>query len=461
MNEHKLLNQLFDELWPLDRSITGKGIADSFSIIQNYLPLEIEKTPSGKQIYDWEVPLEWHLTSAKLFDPYGNVICDSTRNNLEVVNYSEPINAEFDLDELLPHLHSIPRLPEAIPYVTSYYKKNWGFCMPDKVKQSLTKGKYKVEINTKFINGNVLIGQCEIKGLSKKEILLTSYICHPSLANNELSGPLVLVGLFNRLKKWENHRFTYRFLLNPETIGALCYIHKYERHLRENLHGGLVLTCLGGKDVESLRYKASRLKDSHFNYLMKHYSNNSNKWIYKDFSPLDGSDERQYCSPGFNFPVGQIARDKYGYDKDWYHTSLDTKENMDMDKITQSINQIELMLKESETIKIPPKLEKDFVKKIDPSSYPINLFPYGEPQLGKRNLYPNVNSSETKNNSTDEFTDARISLNTMLTILNLSDGEHSLLEIASVLKCDLHDLEPIIEILKNEGLIAFNIEFGK
>ena len=316
MNERQLLDNLFDELWPLARSITGKGIAESFSIIQKYLPLQIDKTPTGKKIYDWEVPMEWELNSAKLFDPNGNIICDAERNNLEVVSYSEPIDKEFELDELLPHIHSIPHLPDAIPYVTSYYKKNWGFCMSEKTKKSLSKGKYRVKIDTKFIKGNVLMGHQSIKGLSDKEILLTSYLCHPSMANNELSGPLVLIGLFNRIKKWKKHRFTYRFLINPETIGALCYIHKYKDHLDQNLYAGLVLTCLGGKDVNSIRYKASRINNSHFNNLVKYYSKNDERWIYKEFSPLDGSDERQYCAPGFNFPVGQVARDKYGYDKD-------------------------------------------------------------------------------------------------------------------------------------------------
>lgn len=436
--EYRFYDRLFEKLWPITRSITGKGIKKSFDIINEYMPIKLEKTKSGTKVYDWKIPLEWQFNSAKLFGPDGEIYCDSDRNNLEVVNYSAPMNDYFNLEEIKEKIHSIPETPDAIPYVTSYYKEDWGFCMPHNKKLELPNGKYKVEIDSSFIKGNVITGHAKISGNSSKEILLSSYLCHPSMANNELSGPLVLVGLYNRIKKWKKHNYSYRFLLNPETIGSLCFIKNHESHLRKNLLGGLILTCLGGKNVNSLRYKASRKENSHFNNLVKYYQNKKDNWIYEDFSPLGGSDERQYCAPGFNFPVGQIARDVYGEDKKWYHTSLDTKENMGIDSIVNSIDQIENLLIDSEY-----------------SGNPINLAPFGEPQLGKRGLYPNLNSSSTRNHSSDSIISNRSFLNYILTILSKADGQNSLIEIASELKIDLEDLKPIIDILLSKNLISY------
>ncbi len=443
VDETVFLETIFDELWPINRSITGPGLEKSFEILQKYIPLEIEKISSGSKVFDWMVPPEWHLTFARLTGPDGQVICNSDRSNLEVLNYSEPKHISLDLQKLLPHLHSLEHLPEAIPYVTSYYNRTWGFCMPDKVKQNLQEGMYKVEIDSEFVEGGVPFGQHVLEGESKKEILLTSYLCHPSLANNELSGPLVLSGLYRRIKKWPKHRFTYRFLLNPETIGSLCFLSKYHQHLQSHLMSGLILTCLGGPNAK-LRYKASRRADSLFDQLTSKYkTTKSDKWLSQKFSPLGGSDERQYCAPGFNLPMGQVARTIYG-EYDGYHNSLDTKEFMDINQIVKSIDEIEALLWEAEI-----------------SGNPVNMCPFGEPQLGKRGLYPNLNSGNTWGTSSDEIIDSRLVLNRILTILNSADGETSMLKIASELDCELEELRPIIERLEEEKLLAFNTDFPK
>ncbi len=438
MNEKNSLNSLFDRLYPIMRSITGPGIEESLNIFKEFMPLDISKTPTGEKVFDWIVPKEWHFKKAYLIGPDGNLVCDSSVNNLHVVNYSESINKKLSLEELESHLYSIPELPDAVPYVTSYYNKNWGFCITHKQRLKLKEGEYHAVIESKFVDGGVPLAECIIKGESKKEILLTSYLCHPSMANNELSGPLALLALYKRIKKWDKRRYTYRFLLNPETIGALCFIKKNNRHLKENLISGLVLTCVGGPS-DSLKYKSSRNIDTLINNVFRHKDFQKMLPINPvPFNPTEGSDERQYCSPGFNFPVGQISRTTYGEYKE-YHTSLDNKDFMNMDSIIESVDTIEEML-----------------KYVEICGCPINLFPYGEPHLGSRELYPNVNSNQTRKNSTDKLIDKRTQLDYILHLLNLSDGMHNLIEISNIIGCSVDDLKPIINILENKNMITFN-----
>ena len=443
MTENELLNDLFDELFPIMRSITGFGIEQSMKIFSKYMPLEITKVDTGTKVFDWIVPPEWHFYRGKLIGPDGELICDSDDLNLHIVNYSEPINKKINLEELETHLHSIPELPNAVPYVTSYYSRNWGFCISHEQRKKLKKGIYHVIIESKFVDGGVPFSQCKIKGESHKEILLTSYLCHPSLANNELSGPLVLLGLYKRIKKWDRKRFTYRFLLNPETIGSLCFIYKHKNELQKNLKYGLILTCLGGTS-DNLVYKSSKKDDTLINKVVNYKHKKTLLPIKKvPFSPLNGSDERQYCSPGFNFPVGQISRTTYGKYKG-YHNSLDTKDFMGIDKIIESIETIEQILKYAEVC-----------------GNPINLSPFGEPQLGKRDLYPNMNSNKTKNLSSDKFVDGRTQLNRILSILNLSDGDTDFMEIAEKTNCTVDELLPTLIKLEEKKLIKYNVEIPK
>lgn len=437
MISEELLEQLFDELFPICRSITGEGIRRSFAIFQRHMPLEIETVPSGTAVFDWTVPPEWNIRSAKLTAPDGRIVADLEQSTLSVVNYSEPVDCRLSLAELKPHLHCVPAYPDAIPYVTSYYKRSWGFCLTARELRMLRDGEYHAYIDSDFAsNGGVQFAHCALPGESPNEILLTSYLCHPSLANNELSGPLVLLGLFDCISKWPRRRFTYRFLLNPETIGSLCYLHRYGDYLRDKMVSGIVLTCLGGPS-EYLTYKVSRRGDSLIDRVV-HYLRAYEKFAVdvRPFNPVEGSDERQYCSPGFNLPVGQLARTVYGFYAG-YHNSLDTKEFMGIPSLAQSIREIEQILRAQEM-----------------GSRYINLKPYGEPQLGPRGLYPNVNSVSTWTNSTDDLVDSRQFLNRILTVLNYADGDHDMMTIAKQCSCKLGGLSDVVEKLEQSGLLA-------
>lgn len=434
--ERVLLDRLFDRLWPLLRSITGPGIEQSLAILGEYMPLTIEKVPSGTQVFDWTVPDEWHCRSASLTGPDGSIVCDLAASNLHVVNYSAPVDQKLALAELQPHLHSLPVLPDAIPYVTSYYNRTWGFCLSDKVRRGLPEGHYHARIDSEFVKGGVPFAESILKGETEHEVLLSSYLCHPSIANNELSGPLALIALHRRLSSWKRRRYTYRFVLNPETIGSICYLWRRGDHLRRAMVAGLILTCVGGT-AERLSYKMSRREDSLIDRLMNHRAKNPDGRVadVRRFSPTSGSDERQYCSPGFNLPVGQIARSIYG-EYPGYHNSLDDKAFMGIDTVVRSIDEIE-----------------DILSDFEIAGRFVNLSPFGEPQLGKRGLYPNMNSPATRGNSADEVVDERVFLERLLTVLSYGDGKHDMIWIADRLGCGIGALRPVIERLETGGLL--------
>ncbi|MFC4348794.1 DUF4910 domain-containing protein [Kordiimonas lipolytica] len=436
-----LLDQSFDHLFPLFRSITGPGIEASIDYFRQFMPLEVKKIPTGSEVFDWTVPPEWHCKRARLWAPDGTLLCDTEVNNLSVVNYAEPVDGTFSLEELEPHLHSLPDLPDAIPYVTSYYKRTWGFCMSHETRQSLQPGQYRVLIESDFKDGGVPYATCVLPGDSDREIMLTSYLCHPSLANNELSGPLTLLALYRRIKAWPKRRYSYRFVLNPETIGSLCFLYDYHNHLREKLEAGLIVTCIGG-GAPGLRYKASRRGNSLFDSLAMRFTNGKEEgplpFSYMDFTPTGGSDERQYCAPGFNLPMGQVARAAYGF-YDGYHNSHDTKDFMGIDNLVESVDALEHFLSLGEI-----------------AGNPVNHSPFGEPQLGKRNLYPNMNSEKTRSDSNDALSDGRTSLERLLWVLNMADGQTSLAEIADKCGCSIGELKGIIERLEEEKLISYH-----
>lgn len=406
-DEYDLLDRLFDELWPLPRSITGPGIERSLELISEHVPLEFEYFKSGSKVFDWTVPPEWNFRRATLTGPDGKIVCDTDESNLHVLNFSVPVDVEIDLVDLEAHLYSLPDLPEEIPYVTSYYKPDWGFCLPHSQRQRLRPGVYRAKIESSMTDGRLPIGIATLPGVSEREVLVTSYLCHPSLANNELSGPLALVALFHRIRLWEHRYYTYRFVLNPETIGALCFLSRFSGHLRERLEYGLTLTCLGGP-ADSLRYKASfgglSVLDHAFKSMIGQGRGGNLSCRYESFSPLGGSDERQYGSVGFRLPMGQVARTVYGQ-YDGYHNSRDTKEFMTIASVLDSVDQIEEVLQSA-----------------DGTEFPVNLCPYGEPQLSRRNLYPSQNSSTTWHQSSDVKVEDREFLNCVLMILALSDG---------------------------------------
>ncbi len=436
--EHALLDATFDRLFPLLRSITGPGIEQSLDIMAGLMSLEIFGVPSGTRVFDWETPPQWTCRSASLTGPDGRVVCDMTMSNLHVVNYSEGVDRILPLSELQRHLHSLPHLPDAVPYVTSYYNRTWGFCLSDTVRKGLKDGLYHARIDAELHPGRVPLAHGFLDGETAKddcrEIMLSSYLCHPSLANNELSGPLVLLGLYNRIKAWPRRRHRFRFVLNPETIGSLCYLSLHGDELRAKMDAGFVLTCLGGPGEVS--YKASRRETTTADRLARHWHARGEALNLRAFTPTGGSDERQYCSPGFNLPVGQFARAIYA-DYDGYHNSRDSKAFMTIDALVRSIDTIEAYLKELDL------------------AFPwTNQAPYGEPQLGRRGLYPNINSAATWAASSDEVFDGRAILEKILTVLNYSDGEHDLVDISEKCGCSVRDLLPVVRRLEEGGLLA-------
>lgn len=432
--ERELLDSLFDELFPILRSITGPGLEESIALMGEHMPLRVRSVPSGTQVFDWTVPPEWRLESATLVGPEGETVADASENNLHVVSYSEPVQETMSLEELQEHLHSLPDLPDAVPYVTSYYKRDWGFCLSETAREQLEPGDYRVEIESDFVDGGVPVADVVLEGENRAEILLTSYLCHPSLANNELSGPLVLLALYHRILSWPRRRYTYRFVLHPETIGSLCHLHLEGDHLKDQVSAGLVLTCLGGP--AELSYKESRRGDSPLDSLVLNEAQ-SRGIRTRTFDPTGGSDERQYCSPGFDLPMGQMARTVYG-EYEGYHNSLDDKEFMSVDQLISSVDEIESLLWTNE-------IAGNFT----------NLSPYGEPQLGKRGLYPNQNSASTRGHSSDDNVDERSFLDRVLTVLNYSDGSHSMLWIAERIGIDVEELRPVVEALEEAELLAF------
>ncbi len=425
-----VLDELFDELFPIFRSITGPGYRRSMEVLSRYMPLETERVPSGTEVFDWAVPPEWRLYSARLTGPDGTVLADADRSNLTVVNYSEAIDRRLSLQELLPHLYGAPALPEAIPYVTSYYKRRWGFCLPQTEIDRLPEGTYHAYIDAEFVQGFVELGHCTLPGENDSEIVLSSYICHPSLANNELSGPLALLLLYDRIARWPRRKFTYRFIVNPETIGSICYLHRHGGHLRRKMVAGMVLTCLGGP-CERLSYQLSRRSNSLFDLTVLDVANEGRIPIdIRAFDPADGSDERQYCSPGFNLPMSQMARTVYGRYRE-YHTSFDDKAFMDIDVVYRSAEQIETILQRAEI-----------------SGAYRNLKPFCEPQLGKLSLMPSINSPDTKDSG------ERRAARRILTILNFSDGNTTMIEIAKRCGCSVVELEPYIAELERAALLT-------
>ncbi len=443
--EASLLSELHDELFPILRSLTGPGVTETLAILGRHMPLEIETVPSGSQVFDWQVPPSWHCREARLTAPDGTVLADIAINNLAVVNYAEPVDLELDLDALQPHLHSLPALPDAVPYVTSYYKRAWGFCLPHRVRERLQPGRYHARIVSEFReDSGVQIAECVLPGESEQEILLSSYVCHPSMANNELSGPLTLLGLYRRLAQWPRRRFTYRFVLHPETIGSLCYLSRRGDHVRARMTAGMVLNCCGG-DGASLSYKRSRGGTSLLDKLFGHLADLPDRGLatiglptsLRPFDPTGGSDERQYNAPGFNFPFGQLARTPPGaYPA--YHTSLDDKAYMGIDTVAGTIEALERVLELAEI-----------------AACYINLSPYGEPQLGRRNLYPTTNSRATSGSSADGVVDGRKFLNRVLYTLNYADGQHDGLDIAARCGAPIEEMRAVVEVLEANQLLRF------
>lgn len=417
------IEKYFDRLWPICRSITGNGLRESLKIVSEIAPMKLTEIPTGTEVFDWVVPKEWNINDAYILTPSGKKICDFKQNNLHVVNYAIPVSQKLSLDELKKHLYSIPEMPDAIPYVTSYYKEKWGFCITHNELQTLEEGEYTVFIDSTLEAGNLTYGEAVLKGETDREILFSTYLCHPSMANNELSGPLVQAFLYQKIAALPRRKYTYRFLFAPETIGVIAYLHKRGMHFKEKLDAGYVLTCCG--DAGDFVYKQSKRIHTLADKSAKHILKNQNiPYSVIPFS-VGGSDERQYCSPGFNLPVGSLTRSMYQRYKE-YHTSLDDKSFISYDAMEKTVSTY-----------------FDFVRALELNEKYLTTIPYCEPQLGKRGLY----TSNTNPLGSRKFVHDRMHL------LTYTDGEHDLIDIAELKNISVFDLEEHIAPLLEAGVI--------
>jgi aminopeptidase-like protein len=421
----KQIENYFDRLWPICRSITGNGLRQSLKILQEIIPLELHEVETGTQVFDWTVPKEWNINDAYIITPEGKKIADFKVNNLHIVNYSIPINEKMSFADLDIHLHSLPDMPTAIPYLTSYYKETWGFCLTQQEYDSLPKeGEYQVVIDSTLENGSLTYGDLVLKGETDEEILLSTYVCHPSLANNELSGPLATAFLYQEILKLPKRKYTYRFVFAPETIGIIAYLAKVGMRLKEKLIAGYVLTCVG--DGAEFTYKHSKQHNSVADKIALHVLKNQNVPYRSINYAVGGSDERQYCSPGFDLPVGSLIRSMY-HEYQQYHTSLDNKDFMCFESMEKTINTY-----------------LDIIRVLEINANYINAIPYCEPQLGKRGLYNNLGGQKKRS---DHFINR-------LHLLSYADGTKDLIDIAEKNDSFALDFIGVVEELVEAELIT-------
>lgn len=418
------MHRFATELFPICRSLTGNGVRDTLAAIRDRLPgLVIFEVPSGTKAFDWVVPDEWNIRSARLTGPSGETVVDFKDSNLHVVGYSEPVDVQLELEELQSHLHSLPEQPDATPYITSYYKRNWGFCLPHRIREGLKPGLYRAVIDSTLAPGSLTYAELVLKGETEEEVFLSTYVCHPSLANNEISGPVVTTALAIWLMNMPSRRYTYRVIFIPETIGSIVYLSRNLDVLKERTIAGFNISCVG--DDRSYSFVHSRLggtlADRVAANVIRHHSPDSDHFEYSFLER--GSDERQYCAPGIDLPVVSVSRSKYGCYPE-YHTSLD-----DLKFITPTglAGAFDVLRKCIQAIECNRR-------------YRINCM--GEPQLGKRGLYPDV-STKTSGRS----------VQIMMDMIAYCDGQHDLIAIAERLDVPTEKLVPIAEKLFEAKLI--------
>lgn len=411
----------FGRLWPLLRSLTGEGARRTHDILVELLPLERTEIATGTRVFDWEIPPEWVVREAYVIAPDGRRILDVAQNNLHLVNYSAPFRGRLSRGELDAHLHSLPALPTAIPYVTSYYAPRWGFCLPDAERRQLPEGTYEVVVDTALVAGSMTLSEAVLPGESDREILFSTYTCHPSLANNELSGPLVAAFLYRRLAAMPRRRHTVRFAFVPETIGAIAYLAQRGEHFRARLDAGYVVTCIGTKGPAY--YKRSQRGATAADRAATHVLAPGGAKVI-DFVPSPGSDERQYCSPGFDLPVGVLSRTFVHYPE--YHTSLDNKSIIDFGAMSDMVG-----------------LCVDICRTLDDNRTYRGTVTHGEPFLSRHGLQSTVGAKR----------DRDLGMLATKWVLNQSNGDRDLLSIAERSGLDLATVAEAARRCEQAGLL--------
>jgi aminopeptidase-like protein len=412
---------LIEELFPICRSITGDGVRQTLRRVQQTIPLTIQEVPTGMQVFDWTVPKEWNIRDAYIKDSRGKKIVDFQKSSLHVLNYSVPINKVVSLAELKEHLFTLPTHPDWIPYRTSYYKESWGFCLSHNQFTTLEEDNYEVLIDSTLENGSLTYGELCLQGEQEEEVLISCHVCHPSLANDNLSGVSLSTMLAKCLAATARY-YSYRFLFIPGTIGAITWLALNEARISKITHG-LVVACVG--DRGGLTYKKSRRGDADIDrtvaHVLRHFGGD---YEIVDFSPY-GYDERQFCSPAFNLPMGSLARTPHGRFPE-YHTSADNIDLVQPEYLANSL---------AACLSVVWLLERD-------KRY-LNLSPKCEPQLGRRGLYADIGGSAH----------GRTSELAMLWTLNLSDGEHTLLDIADRAGLPFDVIHESAILLHSRGLL--------
>jgi aminopeptidase-like protein len=414
--------ELVAELYPLCRSITGDGVRQTLEIIGRRIDLDVREVPSGTEVFDWTVPREWNIRDAWVANAAGERVIDFRASNLHVVSYSVPVRTRLPLTELKRHLFTIPEHPDWVPYRTSYYAESWGFCASQRLADSLPDGEYEVCVDATLAAGHLTYGEHLVPGQTEEEVLITCHVCHPSLANDNLSGIAVASRLAELLGR-SRPRYSYRFLFIPGTIGSITWLALNEARV-DRIRDGLVLACVG--DPGGLTYKRSRRGDAGIDRAMAHVLERSGRaHEIVDFSPY-GYDERQFCSPGFDLPVGCLSRTPYArYPQ--YHTSAD-----------------DLELVRPESLQDTLEACREVIGVLEADRRYLNLNPKCEPQLGRRGLYGSIGGRS----------DAEERQMAMLWVLNLSDGRHGLLDIAERSSLPFDLIAETAATLQDAGLLA-------
>ena len=418
------LYKLVAELYPICRSITGDGVRRTLEIVERELGgLAVSEVPTGTQVLDWTVPREWNVRDAWVADAAGRRVIDFQASNLHLVSYSVPVRATIGLAELREHLFTLPDQPEWVPYRTSYYAERWGFCASQRLVDSLPEGDYEVCVDTTLADGHLTYGEHLVEGQTQDEVLISCHVCHPSLANDNLSGIAVASRLARLLGQGGRPRYSYRFLFIPGTIGSITWLARNQDNLGRVRHG-LVLSGVG--DPGGFTYKRSRRGDTEIDRAVAHVLGRSGRdHQLVDFSPY-GYDERQYCSPGFNLPVGRLGRTPFAtYPQ--YHTSADDLDFVGPAQLQESL-----------------EVCQEIVEVLEGNRRYLNLFPKGEPQLGRRGLYGSIGGRS----------DAEERQMAMLWVLNLSDGDHSLLDVAERAGLPFAQVADVAAVLEEAGLLS-------